>query len=197
MKASTHSRTALPSSIRRKSVASSRKSTVMGRFARVGLAAVPMCHPSVIRSRQLRRPDVGHTLTSQDHHEWLGTLPLNPMECGHSSDCASGHVCSSGLRSPCILRPVIRVCRGTLKPLRSALPSMLSGLSTGATPSSRPSDTAAGRNVPDARDDDRTHGVVLDAASTRGLWPLVGCAGGITDSGFGPQSRNTLPSGAP
>ena len=50
-------------------------------FAR-RLAAVPMCHPQVIRSRQLMRHDGGNTLKSQDHREGLRTLPLNPMECG-------------------------------------------------------------------------------------------------------------------
>ena len=28
------------------------------------------------------RHDGGNTLKSQDNHEWLRTLPLNPMECG-------------------------------------------------------------------------------------------------------------------
>jgi hypothetical protein len=42
---------------------------------------VPRCHPSVLRSRQLMRHDGGNTLKSQDNHEGLRTLPLNPMEC--------------------------------------------------------------------------------------------------------------------
>jgi hypothetical protein len=32
------------------------------------------------------RHDVGNTLKSQDNHEWLGTLPLNPMECDFSTE---------------------------------------------------------------------------------------------------------------
>src|SRR5262245_18895509 len=64
----------------------------MVRFSRVGLATVPMCHPSVIRSRQLMRHDGGNTLKSQDNHEWLRTLPRNPMECGSAIPCkAVGH----------------------------------------------------------------------------------------------------------
>ena len=53
----------------------------MVRFSRVGLAAVPMCHPQVIRSRKLMRHDGGNTLKSQDNREGLRALPLNPMEC--------------------------------------------------------------------------------------------------------------------
>src|SRR5882724_7946969 len=53
----------------------------MVRFSRVSLAAVPMCHPSVIRSRPLMRHHGGNTLKSQDHHEGLRALPRNPMEC--------------------------------------------------------------------------------------------------------------------
>ena len=48
-KAVTHSRNAFPSPSSWKYVASLRKSTVMVRFSRVGCAAVPMCHPQVIR----------------------------------------------------------------------------------------------------------------------------------------------------
>src|SRR5205809_5462927 len=44
---------------------------VMVRFSRVGLAAVPMCHPQVIRSRQLIRHDGGNALKSQDHRDVL------------------------------------------------------------------------------------------------------------------------------
>src|SRR5712664_2259359 len=54
----------------------------MVRFSRVCLAAMPMCHPSVIRSRQLMRYDGGHTLKYQDHCEGLRTSPLNSVECG-------------------------------------------------------------------------------------------------------------------
>src|SRR5262249_6552532 len=57
------------------------KSTVMVRFARVGLAAVPMCHPSVIRSRKLRRQHGGNALKSQDYRKGFGALPLNWVEC--------------------------------------------------------------------------------------------------------------------
>src|SRR6266852_5521678 len=53
----------------------------MVRFARVGLAAVPMCYPSVIRSRRLMEHDEGNTLKSQDNHEGLRALPLNSVEC--------------------------------------------------------------------------------------------------------------------
>src|SRR5215216_2577971 len=54
---------------------------VMVRFCRVGLAAVPMCHPRVIRSRQLIRHHEGNTLKSQAHREKLRTSPLNTREC--------------------------------------------------------------------------------------------------------------------
>ena len=60
------------------------KSAVMVRFSRVGLAAVPMCHPTVIRSRKLRRHNEGNALKSQDHHEGLRVSPLKTMECGKS-----------------------------------------------------------------------------------------------------------------
>src|SRR5262245_9942038 len=53
----------------------------MVRFSRVGLAAVPMCHPFMIGSRQLMRHDGGNVLKSQDHCEGLRTSPLNPVEC--------------------------------------------------------------------------------------------------------------------
>src|SRR5712691_44962 len=56
----------------------------MVRFARVGLAAVTMCYPSVIRSRRLMEHDEGNTLKSQDNHEGLRALPLNSVECGNS-----------------------------------------------------------------------------------------------------------------
>src|SRR2546426_104824 len=54
----------------------------MVRFSRIGLAAVPMCHPSVIRSCQLMRHNGGNALKSQDHCEGLRALPLKSMECG-------------------------------------------------------------------------------------------------------------------
>jgi hypothetical protein len=43
------------------------KSTAMVRLCRVRGAALPMCHPQVIESRQLMRPNVGHTLKYQDN----------------------------------------------------------------------------------------------------------------------------------
>src|SRR5215831_5908154 len=89
-KARTHSRNAFPSPSSWKYVASLRKSMVMVRFSRVGLAAVPMCHPQVIRSRQLIRHDGGNASKSQDNREGLRALPLKAMECGIS--CAPpGH----------------------------------------------------------------------------------------------------------
>ena len=42
-----------------------------------------MCHPQVIRSRQLIRHDGGNALKSQDNREGLGALPLKAMECGN------------------------------------------------------------------------------------------------------------------
>src|SRR5262249_62185649 len=54
----------------------------MVRFTLVALAAVPMCHPSVIRCRKLMRHDEGNTLRSQDHREELRALPRNRVECG-------------------------------------------------------------------------------------------------------------------
>src|SRR5438445_3497523 len=54
---------------------------MMVRFSRVGLAAAPMCHPSVVRSRQLMGHDEGNTLKSQDYREGLRALPLKAMEC--------------------------------------------------------------------------------------------------------------------
>src|SRR5215475_785365 len=66
-----------------KYVASLRKSTVIVRFSRVGLAAVPMCHPQVIRSRQRIRHDGGNASKSQDTREGLRALPLKAMECAN------------------------------------------------------------------------------------------------------------------
>ena len=45
---------------------------------------MPMCHPQVCRSRQLRRHNEGNALTSQDNREWLRALPRNPLECGNA-----------------------------------------------------------------------------------------------------------------
>src|SRR5215813_9768708 len=53
----------------------------MVRFSRVRLAACPMCHPQVIRSRQWMRHDGGNTLQYQAHREGLRALPLKAMEC--------------------------------------------------------------------------------------------------------------------
>src|SRR5437867_2082263 len=53
----------------------------MVRFSRVCLAAVPMCHPQVIKSRQWMRYDGGNMLQYQDHYEGLRALPLKAMEC--------------------------------------------------------------------------------------------------------------------
>src|SRR2546427_4447683 len=53
----------------------------MVRFSRVCLAAVPMCHPQVIKSRQWMRHDGGNTLQYQDPYEGLRALPLKVMEC--------------------------------------------------------------------------------------------------------------------
>src|SRR5688572_17953043 len=55
---------------------------VMVRFVRVCLAALSMCHPQVIVSRQLIRHDGGNILKYQDNRAGLQRLPLNPMECG-------------------------------------------------------------------------------------------------------------------
>jgi hypothetical protein len=43
-----------------------------------------MCYPAVIKSRTLMGHAEGHTLKSQDHHEELRALPLNPMESDFS-----------------------------------------------------------------------------------------------------------------
>src|SRR5262245_25519017 len=58
-----------------------RKSTVIVRFSRVGLAAVPMCDPQVIRCRELMRHHEGNVWPSQADREGLRTLPRNAMEC--------------------------------------------------------------------------------------------------------------------
>src|SRR5215471_15954595 len=58
----------------------------MVRFSRVRLAAVPMCHPQVIKSRQWRRHDGGNTLQYQGPYEGLKALPLKAMECDKLSD---------------------------------------------------------------------------------------------------------------
>jgi hypothetical protein len=54
---------------------------VMVRFSRVRVAALPLCHPQVIRSCQLIRHDGSNTLEYQDKREGFRTLPLNTMEC--------------------------------------------------------------------------------------------------------------------
>src|SRR5712691_6471652 len=59
----------------------------MVRFSRIGLAAVPMCHPQVIRSLKLRRHDGGNALKSQDNCEELRALPLNWVECANLNTC--------------------------------------------------------------------------------------------------------------
>src|SRR5262245_42181260 len=81
-KARTHSRNAFPSPSNWKYVASLRKSTVIVRFSRVGLAAVPMCYPQVIRCRELMRHHEGNVSPSQANREGLRALPRNAMECG-------------------------------------------------------------------------------------------------------------------
>src|SRR6516225_9822194 len=58
----------------------------MVRFSRVRLAAVPMCHPQVIKSRQWMRHDGGNTLQYQGSYEGLKALPLKAMECGNSGN---------------------------------------------------------------------------------------------------------------
>src|SRR5262245_30285607 len=81
-KARTHARNAFPSPSNWKYVASLRKSTVIVRFSRVGLAAVPMCYPQVIRCRELMRHHEGNVSPSQANREGLRALPRNAMECG-------------------------------------------------------------------------------------------------------------------
>jgi hypothetical protein len=70
-----------------KEVVSSWKSTVMVRLCHIRVAAVPMCSPQIIRSRQLMRYDGDNTLQYQDNREGLRTLPRNAMECGKSYIC--------------------------------------------------------------------------------------------------------------
>jgi hypothetical protein len=53
------------------------------RFSRVGLAAVPMCYPQVIRCRELMRHHEGNVVQSQANREGRRTLPRNAMECGN------------------------------------------------------------------------------------------------------------------
>ena len=71
-------------SIRVGLVASSRKSTVMVRFARVCLAAGLMCHPQVLEARKWMKDEEVNTLKSCDNHRGLKTLPRNVMECGNA-----------------------------------------------------------------------------------------------------------------
>src|SRR5262247_1963464 len=80
-KARTHSRNAFPSLSSWKYVASLRKSTVIVRFSRVGLAAVPMCDPQVIRCRELMRHHEGHVAPAHANRDGLRALPRNAMEC--------------------------------------------------------------------------------------------------------------------
>src|SRR5215831_6416578 len=61
----------------------------MVRFSRVRLAACPMCHPQVIRSRQWMRHNGGDTLKSQDHRAGLRALPLKVMECEIFLSCTA------------------------------------------------------------------------------------------------------------
>jgi hypothetical protein len=58
----------------------------------------PMCHPQILRSRQLSRHHGGHTWKSQDDCEGLGMLPLKAMECGVSAwaPAREYHVSSPG-----------------------------------------------------------------------------------------------------
>src|SRR2546428_9963595 len=53
----------------------------MVRWSRVCVPVMPLCPPSVLRSRQLLSHDGGNTLQYQDHGEELRTLPLNSGEC--------------------------------------------------------------------------------------------------------------------
>src|SRR6516165_7512528 len=53
----------------------------MVRLSRIGLAAVPIGPPSVLRSRKRMRPDGSNTLKPQDNREGLRALPLNWVEC--------------------------------------------------------------------------------------------------------------------
>src|SRR6266700_1287358 len=46
-----------------------------------GVAALPMCHPSVITSLKLGRNHGGNALKSQDYRKGFGELPLNWVEC--------------------------------------------------------------------------------------------------------------------
>src|SRR5215813_13958655 len=119
-KARTHSRNAFPSPSSWKYVASLRKSTVMVRFVRVGLAAVPMCHPQVIRSRQRIRHDGGNAWKSQDHREGLRPLPLKSMECENiRTRLPTGDYASTIIRArACLLLPShpYSAPRGTAKP---------------------------------------------------------------------------------
>src|SRR5256712_14015387 len=98
----------------------------MVRFSRVCLAAVPMCHPQVIKSRQWMRHDGGNTLQYQDPYEGLRALPLKVMECGslHAAGAIAmetvgrqpgrgiGHGHERRPRVPCIaLQRITRVAR--------------------------------------------------------------------------------------
>ena len=54
-----------------------------GAVLRLGLVAVPTCHPSVLRCRKLMRYDGGNTVQSQDSCTELRALPLHRVECGN------------------------------------------------------------------------------------------------------------------
>src|SRR6516164_9359814 len=58
----------------------------MVRLSRIGLAAVPIGPPSVLRSRKRMRHDGSNTLKPQDNREGLRALPLNWVECGKFLD---------------------------------------------------------------------------------------------------------------
>src|SRR5215469_2483212 len=77
----------------------------MVRFSRVRLAAVPMCHPQGIKSRQWMRYDGGNTMQYQDHYEGRRALPLKAMECGiaHRRKDSEASLCHQRYRpkGPC------------------------------------------------------------------------------------------------
>ena len=79
----------------------------MVRFSRVGLAAVPMCHPQVIRSRQRMRHDGGNAGKSQDHREGLRPLPLKSMEVVFSTSSITRSRCASPIRAALDARLVV------------------------------------------------------------------------------------------
>jgi len=54
---------------------------VMVRFSRIALAALPMCHPYLIRPRKRIRHDAGNAWKDQGSWGGLPALPQNSMEC--------------------------------------------------------------------------------------------------------------------